>query len=152
MASHPLTIVIASGASRTVEFVVRQNGACPGREFLDGECENIREGSKNKPESTARAKFEFLFQRMADYGDVSPKRFKKEMGKFYAFVNEVRNQLVRFPCFQDGSKWIVTHGFIKPGAKKGLGNWPDAEVRRAEEIMGEYFFRKNILGKRPGKQ
>ncbi len=71
-------------------------------------------------------------EQMADYGSVSPKRFKKEMESFYAFRHEVRNVQIRFPCFQDGNRWVLTHGFIKPGAQKGMGEWPSAEVERAK--------------------
>jgi hypothetical protein len=113
------------------------NGRCPTLEFLN-EIEPIREGPKSKPDSSAKARFLFLFQQMADYGRVSSKRFYKEMGELWTFAHEVRNLQIRFPCFRDGNKWIVTHGFIKPGAQKGLGKWPDSEVRRAEEIMAHY--------------
>lgn len=143
MASPPLTIVIARGRACSVEFAVRESGACPGRHFWEVDCEAIHEGSKRKPKPTARAKFAVLFQEMADNGAISPKRFKKEMGTFFAFSHEVRNIQLRFPCFQDGTKWIVTSGFPKPGAQSGLGKWPDSEIKKAEEIKAEYFSRKN---------
>jgi len=139
--------VIATGRSCPVAFAVKESGSCPGREFFEGECEQIREGGKHKPEATARGRFAVLFQQMANYGNVSPKRFKKEMGALFAFSHEVANTQIRFPCFQDGVKWIVTHGFCKPGAKKGRGQWPDSEVKRAEEIMAEYFRRKQSITK-----
>jgi hypothetical protein len=137
-----LTIVAATGGACTVEFVVRQSGDCPAKAFLDGPCKELREGGKNKPASTAQARFNFLFQEMANTGNLSGKRFRKEMGTFFAFSHEVRNVQVRFPCFRDGNKWIVTHGFFKPGAKSGRGKWPAAEVTRAEEIRSEYLRRK----------
>jgi Phage derived protein Gp49-like (DUF891) len=104
--------------------------------------EQIREKGKDDPQATARARCMVVFQIMANYGRVSPKRFKKEMGKLYAFRHEVKNLQIRFPCFQDGDKWIVTHGFVKPGAQKKKGDWPDSEVARAEKIMAEYWTRK----------
>jgi hypothetical protein len=64
------------------------------------------------------------------------------MGKFSAFSHEVNKVQIRFPCFRDGLNWIVTHGFVKPGAKKKLGYWPPAQVKRAERIMEEYLLRK----------
>ena len=145
MASPPLTIVIASNSAGSVEFVVTGTGKCPGQEFLDDDCEKIREKGRKKPgsyESSARAKFMVLFEQMARYGTVSPKRFKREMNNLFAFSHEVKNVQIRFPCFQDGKAWIVTHGFPKPGAQKGLGKWPDSEVKRAEELRGEYLTRK----------
>jgi hypothetical protein len=137
-----ITIVAAKGGACTVELAVRPGGNCPAKSFLESECERLREGGKDQAASTARAKFLQLFQQMANYGSVSPTRFKKEMGKFFAFRHEVRNVQVRFPCFEDGDKWIVTHGFFKPGAKKGKGAWPTSEVQRAEEIRGEYLQQK----------
>jgi hypothetical protein len=151
MASPALTIIAARGRC-TVEFVVRQNGSCPAKEFLEVDCEQIREGSKNKPDSTARAKFLMLFQQLAVTGHLSPKRFKKEMGKLFAFSHVVRNTQIRFPCFQDGAKWIVTHGFPKPGSQKRLGKWPESQVKRAEELMAEYFARKQALEQAKGKK
>jgi hypothetical protein len=142
MARHPLTVVIVEGKSCSVEFAVRTNGSCPGREFFEGECKEIREGPKTKPESSAHDKFMLLFQQMSEHENLSPKRFKKEKGKFFAFSHEVKNIQIRFACFLDGSRWVITHGFCKPGSKKGLGKWPEAQNMRAEEIRDEYFIRK----------
>lgn len=142
----PLTKVVARGTACTVECVVRGSGDAPAEQFLLGELEQIREKTKSDPKSSATARFLVLFQMMANYGRVSPKRFKKEMGKLFAFRHEVKNLQIRFPCFQDGSKWILTHGFIKPGARKKMGDWPECEVTRAEEIMAEYWRRKKQAG------
>jgi hypothetical protein len=138
----PITIVAAVGDACTVELAVRSNGDCPAKQFLDEECQALREGGKDKPASSARAKFLALFAEMAKSGELPRARFKKEMGKFYAFSHEVRNKQVRFPCFQDGSRWIVTHGFFKPGAQKGMGRWPEREIARAEEIRSDYLRQK----------
>ena len=73
------------------------------------------------------------------------------MDVFWAFRHEVRNRQIRFPCFQDGNKWIVTHGFFKPGAQKGMGGWPEAEIRRAKEIMAEYYQRKKAAQSGSGR-
>ena len=87
----------------------------------------------------------------ARYGNVQSKRFKKEMGKLYAFRHEIDNRQIRFPCFQDGNRWILTHGFIKPGAQKKKGKWPQGEIDRAGSIGAEYFRRKKlIVGDPPG--
>lgn len=138
----PTTEIVARGRWGTVECAVRLSGKSPARDFLETECEQVREKGKDKPESTARARFVVLFQMMADHGKLQPNRFKKEMGKLYTFRHEVRNIQIRFPCFQDGNRWILTHGFIKQGAKKGLGGWPKNESDRADEIMNEYLERK----------
>ena len=138
----PLTEVVARGNWGTVECAVRLAGDAPAKEFLEKDLEKIREKGKNEPQSTARARFMVLFQLMANHGTISAKRFKKEMGKLYTFTHEVRNLQIRFPCFPDGNRWILTHGFVKPGAQKGKGDWPASESARAEQIMSEYLLRK----------
>jgi hypothetical protein len=138
----PLTEFVAKGRWGTVEYAVRPSGEAPAKDFFEKDCEEIREKGKNEPLATASARFAVLFQQMADYGRVSPKRFKSEMGRLFAFRNEVRNVQIRFPCFQDGNRWILTHGFIKPGARKGQGQWPENEVQHANDTMNEYFQRK----------
>ncbi len=140
-----ITELVAEGNWGTVRCVVLQNGEIPAKEFLENECEAIREKGKNDPQSTAHARFLLLFQVMAEYGWVAPKRFKKEMGALYAFKHEVKNIQIRFPCFQDGNHWLLTHGFIKPGAQRGKGKWPESEVRRANQIEAEYYQRKKQL-------
>jgi hypothetical protein len=134
--------VVAKGAWGTVECAVRPNGRAPAEEFLDTELENVREKGKHEPQATARARFLALFQQMANHGELSGKRFGKEMGHLYAFKHEVRKLQIRFPCFQDGNRWILTHGFFKPGARKKKGTWPQSEVTRAEQIRSEYLQKK----------
>jgi hypothetical protein len=143
---------VAKGAWGTVECAVRPNGHAPAEEFLNTELENVREKGKYEPLATARARFLVLFDQMADHGRLSGKRFSKEMGQLYAFKHEVRNVQIRFPCFQDGKRWILTHGFFKPGAQKKKGKWPASEVARAEEIMSEYFQRKKEQKTPPRKE
>ena len=81
-----------------------------------------------------------IFQQMADNGRVpNPSRFSHEDGKIYGFKHVVANKQVRFPCFQHGKIWVLTHGFFKPGAKRKLGVWPVAELEKANLIMSEYL-------------
>jgi len=129
-----------------VVCVVLASGKSPAADYL-AELKSLREKKKSEPESSAFARFAILFQQMANYGHVSPKRFGPEMDGFYAFKHEVRNRQIRFPCFQDGHLWVLTHGFQKPGAKKNLGDWPPAQKARAREIRAEYFERKQALQK-----
>ena len=123
-----LTENVTRGGWGTVDFAVLANGSVPAKDFLDG--------------LSASAKATFLedFQKMADYGVVPRKRFKKEMGTLFAFRNV--NLQVRFPCFRDGKSWILTHGFYKPGAQKGKGQWPRSQTERAEAIEAQYRTRK----------
>jgi hypothetical protein len=141
-----LTIAVAEGGWGTVECAVLQSGNAPAESFLEKDCEEIREKGKDQPQSTARARFMLLFQQMADHGRLSRKRFSKEMGRLFAFKHEVRNIQIRFPCIQDSNRWILTHGFRKPGAQSGLGDWPQSEVTRANTIANEYDSRKRQLG------
>jgi len=70
---------------------------------------------------------------------VSRKRFGPESDRIFAFKHELRNIQIRFACFQDGRMWVLTHGFKKPGAKKGRGAWPESQLTRAKTIREEYF-------------
>ena len=138
-----LTEVVARGDWGTVEAVILESGSSPALEFLTNGLTDVREGSKDEEDKSAAARFAVLFQQVANYGSVSPKRFKKEMAGFHAFKHEVKNRQIRFPCFQDGKRWILTHGFFKPGAKnRKLGEWPDSEVQKAKTYRDEYYSRK----------
>lgn len=128
-----LTVIVAEGSWGTVECVVLDSGDAPTKDFLEAD-------------ETVAARFLVLFQNMANYGLVPPKRLKTEMDGLCAFRHEVGNRQIRFPCFQDGNRWIVTHGFVKPGAKNGKGKWPSSEVERAKNIRAEYWTRKKRLG------
>jgi hypothetical protein len=142
----PLTRLIAEGRAVRIECIVRRNGEAPAHAFLTVDLEQVRQG-KDKPEATAAAKFMALFRAMANYGQISGKRFKGEMEGFRTFKCEVKNLQIRFPCFRDGPAWILTHGFIKPGAQRGLGGWPAEEVKRAIALRSEYFARKEEIAK-----
>jgi hypothetical protein len=133
MAKPPLLYQLANGDWGTVDAVVLTNGNCPARKFV------FEELARNE-----RARALNLFQVMADQGSVPSKRLKSEEG-FQAFSIEVNNRQIRFPCFQDGQRWVVTHGFIKPGAKKGRGPWPRSEIDRANRIIAEYRSRKSSI-------
>ncbi len=144
------TFIAASGAWGTVEFAVLQSGKIPAKLFFDVDCKQIREKGADEPQASAQARFLILFQHMANYGpaEMPDKRFKKEMGNLWAFRHEVANIQIRFPCFRDGNAWIVTHGFVKPGARKGLGDWPQSEVHRAQSIEVEYWQRTQLSRKK----
>jgi hypothetical protein len=135
----PTAEVFTRGGWGTVEFVVRANGKSPSRDFLD-HLESVREKSaRERPDANGKARFVFLFQQMANSGHLSAKRFSPEMGKLFAFRHEVRKIQFRFPCFLVGNRWLLTHGFQKPGAQKKRGDWPQSEIDRANEIMHEYL-------------
>jgi hypothetical protein len=131
---------VTKGAWGTVDFAVLESGKIPAKEFFDEEM-SVAE----------RASFLDVFQNMADFGVVPSKRFHT-MGKISAF-RDVKSQ-IRFPCFRDENRWILTHGFFKPGARnKKKGKWPTTEIVRAKGIHEEYLARKKLLEVPPrGKQ
>ncbi|MEX2141310.1 MAG: type II toxin-antitoxin system RelE/ParE family toxin [Pirellulales bacterium] len=115
----------------TVEFAVRTSGAVEAREFL------------NTLDRKVRAKFLALFGQMAKFGWIAnPSRFSHEADKIYGFKFNHQNQLIRFPCFQIANRWLLTHGFRKPGAQRGRGSWPKRELEKAKEIMKEHLARE----------
>jgi hypothetical protein len=130
-----------------VRFVVLRSGKSPGKEFFDGECEQIH--VKGNRQATAKVKFLVLFQKMANDGpEAMPRRhFKKEMGHLWAFTHEIGNVQIRLPCFRDGDAWLITTGFKKKGAKKGLGKWRQEDIDRAEAVESEYRQRKAAITK-----
>jgi hypothetical protein len=110
---------------------------------LDSELKKLRRKGKDEPLASAQDAFVALFIQMARFGQVPKSRFKSEMRGFHAFRDEICGKQIRFPCFQDGNKWIITHGFFKPGARRGgLGEWPPTEVDRAVNLREVYFERK----------
>jgi hypothetical protein len=69
-----------------------------GQEYFDG--------LKTKD----RAKFDALFQRLADTGEIKNyEHFRKEEGDIYCFK---RGQH-RLASFQDGADWFISNGFRK---------------------------------------
>ncbi len=129
-------LVVPRGAWGTVEFAVRLNDSMPAREFLDELGEDA-------------AVFLALFVEMAAAGRTnSPNRFSKELGRINGFKAQIKNRQIRFPCFQKGNRWILTHGFYKPGAQKGKGRWPKKEFDRAATIMHEHLSRDTSQSQR----
>ncbi|MFO0806071.1 MAG: hypothetical protein U0791_23445 [Gemmataceae bacterium] len=127
--------------------MVLDSGKCIAIEFLQDELTQLREGGKHDHDKTAMVRFLNIFQQFANYGVVAPKRLLKyEKNGLLAFKDEVRNVQVRFPCFPDGRRMLLTHGFLKRGVGGGLGKWLDSEFERAERIRAEYYRRKQLLG------
>lgn len=153
--AHTLTVEVANGVWGTVECVVCISQKVPAQEFLEQELRRLCPKGKDQPGASAEAKLLALFERMAEYGPsvFSDDRFGKEgaLG-MYAFKHEVCGKLIRFPCFQDGKRWLLTHGFFKPGAQKKKGKWRASEVNRALEIKAEYVAKKQQITKRNNRQ
>ena len=121
---------VTQGGWGTVEFAVLESGKVPAKDFFESMA------------PSAQASFLDTFQAMADYGVVPRKRFKR-MGAQGTFRDV--NLQVRFPCFRDGKSYILTHGFNKPGAKKGKGKWPKSELKKAGDIEKQYWERRKAI-------
>ncbi|MBC8218456.1 MAG: hypothetical protein H8E73_08330 [Planctomycetes bacterium] len=126
---RPPQLVVPEGPWGTVEFAIRTSGKMPAQKFL-----------RDLGDDAARAMA--LFREMVEYGRVlNSVRFSQEAGKIYAFKHRLakKNRQVRWPCFQIGNRWLLTHGFFKPGAQRGRGKWPREELQRALQIKREHL-------------
>ncbi|WP_197526747.1 type II toxin-antitoxin system RelE/ParE family toxin [Botrimarina colliarenosi] len=111
------------------------NGDSPVQDWLDG----LHKEIGIKEAKKVRNKFKALFNQMAANGEIpNPSRFSGERGDIHAFKFAWNKRLYRIACFQDGKKWVLTHGFVKPGAQKGKGKWPTEELDRADRIQAEH--------------
>ena len=125
--------VSAGNWGRVLAVISKSFGGCLAEKFL------------NSLSASDQAKCFAVFDQMASYGpeQVNKKRFKSEMDGLCAFKFEIDKRQIRFPCFRDGNCWIITHGFFKPGAQQGLGDWPNEHIDRAKNIRDEYIQRKS---------
>jgi hypothetical protein len=132
------TEIAAQGLWGTVEYVAEKLDKIEAKSFLVSR------------ERKILAKFLVLFAQVANGGPASlpNKRFKKEMDELWAFKWEFKKVQYRLPCFLDGNKCVITHGFVKPGAQKGMGEWPNAEIERANRLKEWYFEAKKASLKR----
>src|SRR5215204_3193670 len=116
----------AEGDACLVEYAIRANFELRAKSFLWNEIPRKLGKALGKK---ARNKFGALFDQMAQDGDVpNPSRFSREPNGLHAFKYDLSNVMMRIPCVQIGNIYVLTHGFFKKGAQKGLGEWPDEEV------------------------
>jgi hypothetical protein len=83
-------------------------------------------------DNSDRLKLLALLKRAADMGPMNihdGEKFKKLDGTLFEF----KVFQIRMPCFYDGRKVILTHGFTKKKDKT-----PPAEIERAARIQKEY--------------
>ncbi len=114
--------IVLRGIARTVEYAVCSDGSMPAKEFVEG-----------LDESDQR-KLVTLFRRLADTGKIfNREQFKLVDGNIFEF----KRFQVRVGCFQVGSRWLLTHGFIKKQDR-----WPEAELERANRIRNEHVERE----------
>lgn len=114
-------LVVVQGRQRIVEFAAFAGGH-PAQEFLDLSVE-----PKTKSHLLA------VLRHMADEGEraLSPQMFCHERDEIYTFKTKENKRRIRFPCFRIENRWIITHGFVKPG---GESKWREQEFTRAHQI------------------
>ena len=118
---HLGRIAHVPGPKRTIAFAIRLDGSCPAREFLEG----LSDSDESKVAN--------LFRWMADHGEIkNGQKFKRLDGPIWEF----KSHQIRIPCFQDGTIWVLTHGFRKKSDQA-----PKSEVARAHDIHSEYLSR-----------
>lgn len=120
--------IAAVGKLRTVEYAVRDDETMPAREYIDGLPKNVKE------------RFLALFGHMAQNGEgrLTDVMFCRERGEIYTFKGKDNKIRLRLPCFKLGNRWIITHGFPKPGKSK----WPEEQFKLANEIREEVLVRE----------
>jgi hypothetical protein len=82
-----------------------------------------------------RAKFDALFRRLAEEGRIrNPEHFTKESVHIYCF----KRGKLRITCFQEGSDWMLLHGFKKTTNSDRRHR---REIATAERIRTEHLDR-----------
>lgn len=111
-----------TGRRKSIEYAVCADGSSPAREFVAG------------LSLADQAKILNLFRWLADHGEIkNGQKFKRLDGPIWEF----KAHQIRIPCFQDGSAWVLTHGFIKKSDRA-----PRSEIDRAYRIQAEDLARK----------
>lgn len=121
-------MLISSGRACALWWVADASGRFRAREYYDD------------LEESERAKFQVLFERMAEFGVIrNPEHFRRKEGDIGCFK---RGQH-RLACFRDGSDVMLVHGFRKKSDKdKRLKR----HIETAERIRGEYLDRTKRSG------
>jgi hypothetical protein len=82
-----------------------------------------------------KAKFEALFERMARDGRIpNIELFRKESDEIYCF----KRYQDRLACFQQGTDWLIVHGFRK---KRDKDKRSKRHIETAERIRTRYLDR-----------
>jgi hypothetical protein len=113
-----------------IEAVVRDDGSCPAKEFLDG----LDAGKTAK----MKALFTLFIERFPQ--PLSGEKFKKIEGTEDLF--EFKSFQIRIPCFfVSGGRILLTHGLIKQQDRLR-----PSEIARANEIKGVFDRRMKSHG------
>ena len=124
--------IVVRGNQRTIEYAICADGSMPAKEFVEG------------LDESEQRKLDTLFRRMAETGKIFNKtRFKQVKDRIYEF----KRYQTRVGCFQIGTRWVLTHGFIKKGDR-----WKKSDIERAERIMEEHLAREAAKKKKAGRQ
>ena len=115
-------VIVVRGTARAIEYAVCSDGSMPAKEFIEG------------LDDSDQRKLDTLFRRLSETGKIfNREQFKLVDGQIFEF----KRYQVRVGCFQIGTRWLLTHGFIKKQDK-----WPKAELARANRIRTEHLERE----------
>lgn len=117
------------GTWGSIHLAVQRDGTSLADDFIQGLSDSDR------------IKLLALLKRAADMGPMNihdGEKFKKLEGTIFEF----KVFQIRMPCFYDGRKIILTHGF-----KKKKDKTPPAEIQRAARIQKEYTSPEEDRGK-----
>ncbi|NLG44769.1 MAG: hypothetical protein GX547_16125 [Phycisphaerae bacterium] len=122
MSSGTDSPIVVRGIARTIEYAVCLDGSMPAKDFVEA------------LDDSDQRKLDTLFRRLADTGKIfNREQFKLVEGEIFEF----KRYQVRVGCFQIGSRWLLTHGFVKKQDR-----WPKAELTRANRIREEHLERE----------
>jgi len=112
--------IAVRGPKRVVEYAI-YNGEMPARKFL---LEEVDSATRNHILAIFRHMAHDTERKMTD------KMFCQERGPIHSFKSRQDRRQIRIPCFRHDNRWIVTHGFYKPGSA-----WDEGEFTLATKIM-----------------
>ncbi len=135
MAGHDERSIVEQAGGWTVEYAVRKEGNIPAKVFV--------EELPPKLQRHIRAVFRHVAENKGK--NVSPDIFAHERDEIWTFKCKLNKRRIRLPCFQKGTRWIITHGFVKPPKSK----WPEQEFTLAFQIMREVVARESKSERQP---
>jgi hypothetical protein len=122
--------IVAEGRF-AVAYAVRNDGTVPAEAFFNG----LSRGDQ----AYLLARFQHLAEN-GERGMHNRNVFRHERREIWGFKktsNDAPNGgkgLIRIPCFREGSRWYLTHGFWKPLKD---GRWRESDFDLAFAIMKE---------------
>lgn len=116
--------LLREGPARRIVWGSNSAGKFPGRDYFEGLDEQNQ------------ARFEALFERMADTGQIkNTEKFRIEGDGIAVFKIHKH----RLACFFDGGDVVIVHGF---GKKTPKGKREQRELKKAAKLRDDYEERK----------